>query len=116
MLMGLEEQLSKIKQIGLLALEQKSDEDIAKEIKMPVAKVQAIRTSLGIYRHFTKDIFAGYERKIIFPQTSLPTIQFTLPKYICEQMGIKSSKAGKYVFTGKLISKNKIEITVKEEI
>jgi len=104
--------LDMLRELQQLALEGKSDEELAKHFSMQVWKIATYRNMVGVKRRNAgMNIFKGGERIIQwYVETANPIIQFTLPRI--EDFNLNFSQ--KYVVTGKKLSNRKIELSIIE--
>ena len=109
--MSIEQKLLEIKEIGKLALEGKSDDEIARTTHVKRYLVPSIRSALGLRGRGSSDIFNSEPKKLYDNEKGGFRMEFQIPLHRLEEVGIVKGKS--YAFTGKILSKNKIELTIK---
>lgn len=100
---GLSQRLQENKEIGLLALDNKSDEEIAKQFKTTPYFITTVRRSLGILRsRVLKPITGGQWRSVSFAG-GYHYAKFPLNKMEISDLGYDPEK--KLKITGKIVGK-----------
>lgn len=112
----LEQYLTRVREVAKLALENRSDEEIAKEMGMNVYSVAKLRTGMGITKLVRKDIFNGTDTKAVnwYEKNSNPIVHFTIPRHLIEDLGMNTKLD--YVVSAKILGKGKVELTIKPSI
>jgi len=104
--------LDMLRELQQLALEGKSDEELAKHFGVQVWKIATYRNMVGVKRRNAgMNIFKGGERVVQwYVETANPIINFTLPRI----EDFKLDFGQRYVVTGKKLSNRKIELSIIE--
>lgn len=112
--MSIEQKLLDIKEIGKLALEGKSDAEIAKTVGMKPYIIPSIRSALGLRGGKRRDIFNSEPKAIYETVNGGFQVEFSIPRHLVEELGIE--KGVRWAITGKITSKKHIELTIKPRI
>lgn len=90
--MTIEQQLQRIKEVGLMALKGLSDEEIALKIKDSVYRVGEMRKSLGILKfRYGIDITKEWKKTSMPSTTNRHYLSFSLTPMQLKEIGINST-------------------------
>ena len=107
--MSFENKISTFREIYDLSMKGESDEMIAKKLNMKVWSVYKIRSSVNGGKQ-SINIFQNQGKKVVNNESNT-TVSFSIPLNVMEELGL--TRKGNYRFTGKVIGKNKVEISFK---
>lgn len=112
---NVEQYLINAREVVKLSLEDKSIEEIAKQLNLSVGKVRGLRSGLGLNKGRKGiNIFANESKMVVNPAEETTKMYFSIPSYLKDDLGIVDGK--KYELTGKILGKGKIELTIKPKI